>query len=84
MKLTRNKLRRLVKKLKEQGLGGVEVWHSSHPEHQVKALEQICKDFDLVATGGSDFHGTLTPDLSLGIGFGSLQVPDEILDHLKP
>ena len=83
MKLTRNKLRRLVKKLKEQGLGGMEVWHSSHPPHQMTAFEQICKDFDLIATGGSDFHGALTPDLSLGIGFGNLQVPDEILDQLK-
>jgi len=82
MRLTRNKLRRLVKKLKEQGLGGLEVWHPSHPPHQVKAFEQICKDFDLIATGGTDFHGDLTPDLSLGVGFGSLHVPDDVLGTL--
>jgi len=84
MKLTRNKLRRLVKKLKKQGLGGLEVWHSSHPEHQAKAFEQICKDFDLIATGGSDYHGDLTPDLSLGTGFGNLCIPDEVLEKLVP
>jgi len=82
MRLTRNKLRRLVKKLKEQGLGGLEVWHPSHPPHQVKAFEQICKDFDLIATGGTDFHGALTPDLSLGTGFGNLCVPDDVLEKL--
>jgi len=83
MRLTRNKLRRLIKKLKEQGLDGLEVWHSSHPPHQVKAFGQICKEFDLVATGGTDFHGALTPDLSLGTGFGNLSVPDEVLEKLR-
>ena len=80
--LTRNKLRRLIKKLKEQGLGGLEVWHSSHSSYQVQAFERLCKEFDLIATGGSDFHGTLTPDLSLGRGFGTLHVPDSVLTAL--
>lgn len=84
IKLTRNKLRRLVKKLKEQGLGGLEVWHPSHPPHQIKTFEQLCEEFDLVATGGTDFHGTLTPDLSLGRGFGNLVVHDEVLIRLLP
>jgi len=84
MRLTRNKLRRLIKKLVEQGLGGLEVWHPSHPPHQVQAFERICEEFDLIATGGSDFHGKLTPDLSLGRGFGGLVVPDEVLANLLP
>jgi len=84
MRLTRNKLRRLVKKLKEQGLGGLEVWHPSHPEHQVNAFERICEEFDLIATGGTDFHGDLTPDLSIGTGFGNLLVSDEVLVNLLP
>ncbi len=79
LRLPRNKLRRMVEKLKEQGLGGMEVYYSSHQPHQQKAFEGICEDFDLVATGGSDFHGAFTPDLSLGRGFGQLCVPDEIL-----
>lgn len=82
MKLTRNKLRGMVKKMKEQGLGGLEVWHPSHPPHQVQAFERLCEEFDLIATGGSDFHGTLTPDLSLGRGFGTLQVSDTVLTAL--
>ncbi len=51
---------------------------------QVKAFEQICKDFDLTATGGTDFHGALTPDLSLGIGFGNLCVSDEVVRSIFP
>jgi predicted metal-dependent phosphoesterase TrpH len=82
MKLTTRALRRLVKKLKDHGLGGLEVWHPTHQPHQVAAFLSICEDFDLIATGGSDFHGTLTPDLSVGRGFGDLEVSDAVLDVL--
>lgn len=83
LRLTRNKLRRMVTKLKEQGLGGVEVYYSTHQPHQVNAFEGMCEDFDLVATGGSDFHGTFTPDLSLGTGFGTLNVPDDAMAAIR-
>ena len=38
---------------------------------------------DLVPTGGSDFHGALTPDIKLGRGFGSLKVPEDTIDRLE-
>ena len=37
----------------------------------------------LVATGGSDFHGRLMPDIRLGRGFGGLRVPEEVLAKLE-
>ena len=83
MKLTSRSLRRLVKQLKEHGLGGIEVWHPIHKPHQMASYLRICEDFDLVATGGSDFHGKLTPDLTLGRGFGDLEVPDTALEILR-
>ncbi len=83
MKLTARSLRRLVKKLKEHGLGGLEVWHPTHKEYQAASFLRICEEFDLAATGGSDFHGKLTPDLTLGRGFGDLDVSDHILEQLK-
>jgi hypothetical protein len=82
MRITSRALRRLVKKLKEHGLGGLEVWHPAHREHQSAAYLRICGDYDLAATGGSDFHGKLTPDLRLGRGFGDLDVSDHILENL--
>jgi len=83
MKLTARSLRRLVKKLKEHGLGGLEVWHPTHKEYQTASFLRICEEFDLAATGGSDFHGKLTPDLTLGRGFGDLCIPDDVLDKLR-
>ena len=83
MKLSRNRLRQLIRGLKEHGLGGLEVLHPSHKPHQVLAFEQLCAEFDLAPSGGTDFHGTHTPDLSLGIGFGTMQIPDSFVSVLK-
>jgi 3',5'-nucleoside bisphosphate phosphatase len=83
MRLTTRALRRFVKKLKEHGLGGLEVWHPTHQEHQSAAFLRICEDFDLAATGGSDFHGKLTPDLTLGRGFGNLDLSEHLLELLR-
>lgn len=87
MRIAPRKLRRLIKRLKDHGLGGLEVWHPTHREHQIAALLRICEECGLVATGGSDFHGARTPHLSLGTGFGTLNVPDTVLekmhDHLR-
>ena len=83
MRLTSNKLRRLIRQLKPHGLGAIEVLHPSHKPHQIMAFERICAEMDLALTGGTDFHGALTPDLSLGTGFGDLHIPDTFLDSLR-
>jgi len=83
MKLTNNKLRRLIRQLLPHGLSGLEVLHPSHQPHQVLAFERICAEMGLALSGGSDFHGTRTPDLRIGTGFGSLQVPDAFVSGLK-
>jgi predicted metal-dependent phosphoesterase TrpH len=42
------------------GLAGVEVFHPDHPPAQRADLLGLARDLDLVATGGSDDHGSLT------------------------
>lgn len=83
MKLTNNKLRRLIRNLREHGLKGLEVVHPSHPPHQVDAYERMCHELDLIPTGGTDFHGTRTPDLQLGVGFGDMNIPDSFFSAIK-
>jgi len=36
-----------------------------------------------VATGGSDHHGTVKPDLRVGTGQGDLKVPDKVVGQLE-
>ncbi len=41
----------------EAGLDGIEVSHRDHTVEQQELLSEIVKEFDLVATGSSDYHG---------------------------
>lgn len=70
-------------RLRESGLSGVECYYSRHDEFETELLIELARRHDLVPTGGSDYHGTNKPDLSLGIGSGRLRVPDEVLDELE-
>ena len=71
-----------LKWLTQNGLDGVETFYSRFsPEHR-KTIKKAAKRANLIATGGSDFHGSYKPDLSLGIGTGDLSVPDQIIDEL--
>lgn len=74
---------KFVERLAASGLGGIETRYSSHTEEDTKHYLDLTKRYNLVATGGSDFHGANKPDIHLGVGFGKLQIPYEILDELK-
>jgi 3',5'-nucleoside bisphosphate phosphatase len=76
-------LRRQVSELAEKGLAGIEVYYPEHKPDLVAQYKALTEEFDLVMTGGSDFHGTLNPAISLGRGFGGLNVPDILLDRLR-
>lgn len=83
LKLSRPELRKLLKEMADQGLKGMEVYYSEHNLDQVRDYEALANEFGLVATGGSDFHGQLNPNIELGRGFGNLRIKDEIIDKLK-
>lgn len=68
---------------KEQGLGGVEVYYSEHSAEQTAFYLSLTRELGLVAVGGSDYHGIVTPNLRLGTGFGTLRVPGEALEALE-
>lgn len=50
----------LIPDLLRAGLMGIEVYYAEHSAGQVAAYLEMCRRFDLVATGGSDFHGAHT------------------------
>lgn len=41
----------------EKNIDGVEVYHPSCNENQIKYLKKFVKENNLIATGGSDYHG---------------------------
>jgi predicted metal-dependent phosphoesterase TrpH len=76
-------LSRLVERLKGAGLGGIEVHYSTHTAKQTSEYLSLAKRFDLLVTGGSDFHGLTKPDIHVGTGRGDLKVSSALLDPLR-
>jgi predicted metal-dependent phosphoesterase TrpH len=76
-------LDRTVGELAAAGLTGVECWYGGYSKSERAWLLELAGRHGLVATGGSDFHGTFKADLFVGIGLGDLEVPDSALAALR-
>ena len=83
LQLKMARLRTLVAELTEGGLGGIEVYYPEHDANRVKDYLLLAEEHNLLATGGSDFHGSAVSNAALGRGFGSLNVPDNLADNLS-
>ncbi|MDH5564858.1 MAG: PHP domain-containing protein [Nitrospirota bacterium] len=69
--------------LVEQGLQGLEVFYGTFSARQISFNLGLARQFDLLMTGGSDFHGTFKPGITLGKGRGSLHVPSKTVERLR-
>jgi predicted metal-dependent phosphoesterase TrpH len=72
-----------VSELAEAGFGGIEAYYGRYSKLQRQQLVDLAARYDLVATGGSDYHGTFKPDLDVGTGQGDLKVPDKVIESLQ-
>ena len=71
-------LRRMMPKLCDVGLVAIETMHSSYSEEQISVSKKIAEEFNLLESGGSDFHGSIKPGINLGVGKGNLDIQDSI------
>ncbi|MBA2648012.1 MAG: PHP domain-containing protein [Legionella sp.] len=70
--LTRSKLHELIKDFKEAGGAGIEVVSGDLNTTQINEMAGVCLRFNLLASSGSDFHGTAPTRVKLG---GQQQLP---------
>jgi predicted metal-dependent phosphoesterase TrpH len=83
LKLDEPKLAVELKRLRECGLDGVECYYPSHTPEFTDHLLHMAQKAGLLATGGSDFHGTAKPDIALGKVHGGKSAPTALLYALK-
>ena len=83
IKCTVKELDSYIGYLKELGLFGIEAYHSEHSEKVTNELLRLAKKYDLGISGGSDYHGTPKPSISLGFGKGNLRIKYSVLEKLK-
>ena len=79
-----DRLEGLIRAMVEQGLKGLEAYHSDHTPADTSQILGMAAAYGLAVTGGSDFHGEAKPGVEVGTGrAGNLAVPREILDRLR-
>jgi len=72
----------LIVKLKEMGLKGIEAYYPEHSKKQVSYYLKLAEKHKLLITGGTDFHGSLKPDVNMGSGRGDFHVPYYLYEDL--
>jgi predicted metal-dependent phosphoesterase TrpH len=82
LQLGRAELDSAVAELAAAGLSGLEALYGRYSPEERAGLAEVARRHGLVATGGSDHHGTFKPDLTVGTGRGDLSVPDSTLADL--
>lgn len=60
-----------LERLIDAGLQGIEVFHSEHAPSDTSAFSTLARQYDLIPTGGTDFHGENKPRIRLGTGIDS-------------
>lgn len=76
-------LRTLIEHLAAEGLSGIEVWHPDHSADDTRTFLALAEQFDLVPTGGTDFHGHLRRGVRLGVGHGNLRIGYDTVERLR-
>ena len=64
---------------KNDGLQGVEVYHPNHTTKDEAEFKKLAREYNLLMTGGSDFHGVGKKEILIG----SVKVPYELVEKIK-
>lgn len=77
-------LAKLLERLIDVGLQGIEVFHSEHSLADTTEFTELARCFDLIPTGGSDFHGENKPSIRLGYGIDSnIRLCYSLLENMR-
>lgn len=82
-KMERSELIAMINEMKQEGLDGIEAIYSCNQGNDEEEFRALAAQYHLLISGGSDFHGSNKPDISLGTGKGNLHIPYEILEKIR-
>ena len=75
-------LEALIVTLKEMGLKGIESYYPEHPPDLIARYNEMADRYNLLTTGGTDFHGSIKPEIKMGSGKGDLYIPYQLYKNL--
>lgn len=81
--MTEKELREFLPEAKAQGLAAMETRYPAYTPAMTDTACSIAREFGLLESGGSDFHGANKPNIQLGSGMENLAVPDRFAQSLE-
>jgi predicted metal-dependent phosphoesterase TrpH len=80
----RASIEKLLATLIDNGLQGLEVYHSEHSPEDTALFKELAAQFHLIETGGTDFHGDNKPSIHLGTGKNNnVNLPYALLENMR-
>jgi hypothetical protein len=83
LELAPQELEAELQRLKGLGLDGLEAYYPEHSADETALYIELASRLDLLVSGGTDFHGSVKPDIELGRGRGGLDLPYSLVEGLK-
>ena len=80
---TPSQLEAEVKRLKTEGMLGIEVYSSCQSREEASVYRALAERLGLFVTGGSDFHGSNKPSIRLGQMGQGAAIPYETVDQMR-
>ena len=72
-----------IKYLHEMGLDGMEAYYPNYSDEDRAFARYMIEKYNLLPTGGTDFHGANRPSVALGTGINNnMNVPDEFFTNI--
>ena len=72
-----------VKHLVDAGLTGIEGYYTDYTPEMAETYRNLAKKYSLKISGGTDFHGSFKPHISIGRGLGEMRIPYSVLENMK-
>ena len=80
----RASLEKLLRELIDNGLQGLEVYHSEHSPEDTALYKDLAAQFNLIETGGTDYHGDNKPSIHLGTGKNNnMNTSYDLLENMR-
>ena len=79
----KNNLDKLVQKLIDEGLDGIEVYSSCHSKEERKQYLKIAEKYDLLISGGSDYHGIDKDYINMGFVGDGIELDYSVVEKMK-
>jgi predicted metal-dependent phosphoesterase TrpH len=73
----------LICELTKVGLLGIEGIYSLYTKSEERYIKDFADKYNLLISGGSDFHGDNKPHIDLGVGKGNLKIPYSLLEKIR-